>query len=85
MRKERIESLCRNLGRIRRKKSLTRYIKKSNLLSIKISQIKINEINLLKINPRDKTPLEKWGDHQSNVGDENNITYTIISLKTNTK
>jgi hypothetical protein len=42
MSKERAESLCRNLGRIRRKRSLIREREDSNLLSTEISQIKIN-------------------------------------------
>ena len=85
MRKEREETLCRKLGRIRRKRIMISERKDSNLLSTEISQIKINKTSLLWMNPRDNTPWEKGGDHQSYVGDAKNITCTRISLTKKTK
>jgi hypothetical protein len=37
------------------------------------------------MNPRGKTPWEKWKDHQSNVGDAKRIICTNISLTKKTK
>jgi hypothetical protein len=74
-----VKSLCRNLGRIRRRRSMTKERKDSNLLSIEISQIKIIHTSLLRMNTREKTPLEKGEEHQSNVGDVKKITCTRIS------
>jgi hypothetical protein len=37
-------------------------------------------MSLLKMNPTKKIPWGKEEDHQSNVGGENKITYTRISL-----
>jgi hypothetical protein len=85
MSKSRAESLCRNLGRRRRRISLTREIKDSNLLSIEISKIKINKTNLVRMNPREKNPWEKGKDQKSNVGDVKKITCTRISLTKKTK
>jgi hypothetical protein len=56
MRKERVDSLCINLGRIRRRRSLIRERKDSNILSIEISQVKIIKTNILRMNPREKIP-----------------------------
>jgi hypothetical protein len=75
MRKENVES------RIRIKRSLMRERKVSNLLSTEIDQIKINKTSMLRMNQREKTPWEKGGDHKSNVGDAEKITYTRIVLK----
>jgi hypothetical protein len=50
-----------------------------------MAKIQINKNNLLRMNPRRKTPLEKEEDHQSNVGGANKITYTRISLIEETK
>jgi hypothetical protein len=47
---------------------------------MKLSLIKINKISLLKMSPRDNTPLGKGKDHQSNVGDAKKIICTRISL-----
>jgi hypothetical protein len=80
MRKEREDILCRSLGRIRRRRSLIREIKDSNLLSIEIAQIKIILTSMLRMNPREKTPWEKGEYHQSNVVDAKKITCTNISL-----
>jgi hypothetical protein len=80
MSKEREKILCTNLGRIRRKRSMIRERKDSKLLSTEISQIKISKTILLMMNPREKTPWEKWGDHQYNVVDPRNITCTKIYL-----
>ena len=78
MRKEREDNPCRNIGRIRRRRSPTRERKDSNLLSIEIAQIKIIPTSMLRMNPRENSPWEKWEDHQSNVGDAKNITCTRI-------
>jgi hypothetical protein len=67
-------------SKIRRKRNLIKEGKDSNLLSIEITLIKIIKINLLKMSPRQKTPLEKGEDHQSNVGDEKKIICTRISI-----
>jgi hypothetical protein len=85
MRKERAESLCRNIGRKRRRRSMLREINDSNLLSIEISLIKIIKTSMLRMNPRKKTPWGKGEYHQSNVGDANKITCTRIYLKERTK
>jgi hypothetical protein len=74
------ENPCRNIGRIRRKRNMIREGRDSNLLSTETIQIKINKNNLLRMNPRRKTPWEKEEDHQSNVGGAKKITYTRISL-----
>jgi hypothetical protein len=42
--------------------------KDSNILSIETILSHINKINLLRMNPRWKTPWEKGEDHNSNVG-----------------
>jgi hypothetical protein len=57
----------------------------SNLLSIEMSLIKIIKTNMLRVNPRNKTPWEKGEDHQSNVGDAMKITCTRISHTERTK
>jgi hypothetical protein len=44
-----------------------------------MSLIEINKINMLRVNPRNKTPWEKEEDHPSNVGDAKKITCTRIS------
>ena len=85
MNKERAENPCRNLGRIRRRRNMIRGGRDSNLLSIEISLIQIIKTNMLRMNPRDNTPWEKWEDHQSNVGDAKKITCTKISLTKKTK
>jgi hypothetical protein len=79
MSKEREESICINIGRIRIRRSLNRERKDSNILSIEITQIKINQTNLLRMNLKENT-REKGEYHQSNVGDAKRITYTRISL-----
>jgi hypothetical protein len=43
MSKERAENLCKNLGKIRRKRNLIKEGKDSNLFSTKIVQIQINK------------------------------------------
>jgi len=80
IRKGREEKICTSIGRTRRKINLIREGKDSNLPSTKLSLIKINKISLLKMNPRDNTPLGKGKDHQSNVGDVKKIICTRISL-----
>ena len=80
MSKERVESLCRIIGRIRRRRSLIRERKDSNLISIEISLIKIIKTDMLRMNPREKTCWGKGEDHQSIVGDAKEITCTRISL-----
>jgi hypothetical protein len=70
----------RNIGRIRRRRSLIRGRRDSNLLSIEMSLIKIIKTSMLRMNPRKKTPWEKGEDHPSNVGDAKKITCTRISL-----
>jgi hypothetical protein len=52
----------------------------SNLLSIQETLIKINKINLLRMNPRKRIPWGKYEYHQYNVGGGMTITYTNISL-----
>jgi hypothetical protein len=79
MSKAREENPCRNHGRIRRRRSLIRGGKDSNLPSIVMNLIEIIKISMLGVNPRNKTPWEKGEDHQSNVGDARNITCTRIS------
>ena len=85
MRKAMVENPCINLGRIRKRRSMIRGRRDSNLLSIEMSLIKIIKTNMLRMNPREKTPWEKGEDHQSNVGDAKNITCTMISLTERTK
>jgi hypothetical protein len=79
MSKARVDNPCRRFERIRRKRSLNRGRRDSNLLSIEMSLIKIIKINMPRMSPRNKTPWEKWVDHQSNVGDARKITCTRIS------
>jgi len=55
----RVENIFRHIGRLRRKRNLIRGGKDSNLLSIETSLIKINKFSLLRMNPRENTPLEK--------------------------
>jgi hypothetical protein len=64
---------------------MTRERNDSNLISIEIAYIKISQTSLLRMNAREKTPWEKWEDHQSNVGDVKKTTCTRISLIENTK
>jgi hypothetical protein len=59
MSKARVENPCRNHGRIRRRISLIRGGKDSNLLSIEMSLIKIIKTSMLRVNPREKTSWEK--------------------------
>jgi hypothetical protein len=59
--------------------------KDSNLLSIEITQIKISETNLLRMNRRERNSWENGEDHQSNVGDAKKITCTRIDLTEKTK
>jgi hypothetical protein len=80
MSKARAENLCKRLRRIRRRRSLIREGRDSNLLSTKVVQIQINKISRIRINPRKKTSWEKGKDHQSNVGDAKKTTCTQISL-----
>jgi hypothetical protein len=80
MNKARAESLCINIGRIRRRRSLIRGRMDSNHLSIEIIIIKISKTSILRMNPRKKTPWEKGEYHQSIVGDARKITCTRISL-----
>jgi hypothetical protein len=56
MSKAREENPYRNLGRIRRRRSLIRGGKDSNLPSIGMSLIEIIKICMLRVNPRKKTP-----------------------------
>ena len=56
MSKAREENPYRNLGRVRRRKSTIIGGKDSNLLSIGMSLIEIININMLTVNPRNKTP-----------------------------
>jgi hypothetical protein len=79
MRKVGEENPCRNLGRIRRRRSLIKGGKDSNLPSIQMRLIEIIKISILRVNPRKKTPWGKGEDHLSNVGDAKNITCTRIS------
>jgi hypothetical protein len=85
MSKEREENICRNIGRIRRRRNLIREGRDSNLLSTEIVLIQINKINLLRMNPRGKTPWEKGEYHQTNVGDAKKIMCTRISIIEKTK
>jgi hypothetical protein len=85
MRKEGVENICKSIGRIRRRGSMIKEGRDSNLLSIETSIIKINNIIPLRMNPRGKTPWEKWEDNQSNFGGENMITCTSIFLTKKTK
>jgi hypothetical protein len=64
MSKEREENLCRNLGKIRRKRNMVKEGRDSNILSSEVVLIQISKINLLKMNPRGKTSWEKGEDHQ---------------------
>jgi hypothetical protein len=80
MRKEKEESLCKNLGRIRRRRNLIKEGKDSNLFSTEAVLIEISKIILLRKNPRDKIPWEKGEDHQSNVWDANKTTCTRFFL-----
>jgi hypothetical protein len=80
MSKERVESLCRNIGRIRRRRNMIREGRGSNLLLVGTTLIKINKIILLSMNPRKSIPWGKEEDHQSNVGGARKRTYTRISL-----
>jgi hypothetical protein len=59
MSKARAKNPYRNIGKIRRRRSLIRGGKDSNLPSIGISLIEIIKINMLRVNPRKKTPWEK--------------------------
>jgi hypothetical protein len=68
MSKDKAESLCINLRRIRRRRCLIRGRRDSNILSIEMILIKIINTNLLRMNPRYNTPWEKGEYHQSNVG-----------------
>jgi hypothetical protein len=79
------KSLCKNLGRIRIKRSLIRERKDSNPLSTEIAPKKIIQTSMIRMNPREKTHWEKGEDHQSNVGDSKKITCTRISLIEKTK
>jgi hypothetical protein len=83
--KARAMNICKNIGRIRRRKKLIRGGKDSNLLSTKTIQIQINMINQLRINLRENTPWEKGEGHQSNVGDAKKIACTRIFLIEKTK
>jgi hypothetical protein len=85
MSKAKEEKLFRSLGRIRRRRNHIREGRDSNLLSIETVLIHINKINLLRMNPRWKTPWEKGEGYQSNVGDVKKITCTNISLTEKTK
>jgi hypothetical protein len=53
--------------------------KDSNLPSKGMILIEIIKINMLREIPRRKITWKKGEDHQSNVGDARNITYTRIS------
>jgi hypothetical protein len=55
MSKDREENPCKNLGRIRGRRSLIRGGKDSNLPSIGMSLIEIIKISMLRVNPRNKT------------------------------
>jgi hypothetical protein len=85
MSKAREENPCINIGRIRRRRNFIRGGTDSNLLSIEIALIKIIKTSMLRMNPREKTPWEKWEYHQSNVGDAKKITCTRIALIERTK
>jgi hypothetical protein len=78
--KEKEKRLFRSLGRIRRRRNKIIEGRDSNLLSIETILIHIRKINLLRTNPRWKTPWEKEEEYQSNVGDVNNIMCTKIYL-----
>jgi hypothetical protein len=80
MSKEKEKDACINIGRIRIRRNMIKQGMDSNLLSTKIIQIQINKNNLLRMNPRRNTMLEKEEDHQSNVEGPNKITYTRISI-----
>jgi hypothetical protein len=79
MSKAKEENPCINLGRIRRRRSLIRGGKDSNLPLIGMSLIEIINISMLRVNPRNNTPWEKGEDHQYNVWDAKKITCTSIS------
>ena len=79
------ESPCRNIGRTRRRRNLIKGGRDSNLLSIEIALIKIINMSMLRMNPRENTPWEKGEDHQSNVVDAKKITYTRIAHTERTK
>ena len=80
MSKDREDNPCKNLGRIRRGRNLIKEGKDSNFFSTEAVLIEINEIILLRKNPRDKIPWEKGEDHQSNVWDANKTTCTRFFL-----
>jgi hypothetical protein len=73
------ENPCRNIGRIRGRRSMIRGGKDSNLPSIGMSLIEIIKISMLRVNPRKKIPWEKEEDHLSNFGDAKKITCKRIS------
>jgi hypothetical protein len=79
MSRAREEYICKSLGRIRKRRSLIREGRDSNLISTEIVLIKIRKIDPLSRNTR-KTPWEKREDHQYNVGDAKNTSCTRISL-----
>jgi hypothetical protein len=56
MRKARAENPCRNIGRIRRRRSLIRGGRDSNLLSTETTLIEIVKTSMLRMNPRENTP-----------------------------
>jgi hypothetical protein len=80
MSKEKEERLFRNIGRIIRRRNQIKEERDSNLLSRETILKDINKINMLRMNPKWKTPWGKGEDHQSNVGDVKKITCTNISL-----
>jgi hypothetical protein len=85
MSKVREEKSCRNIRRIRRRRSLIRGGKDSNLPSIGMSLIEIIKISMLRVNPRKNTPWEKGEDHLSNIGDAKKFTCTRIAHTKRTK
>jgi hypothetical protein len=81
MSKDREDNPCKNLGRIRRRRSLIRGGKDSNVPSIGMILIEIIKISMLRVNPRKETPWEKGEYRQSNAGDARKITCTRSSHK----
>jgi hypothetical protein len=79
MSKAKAKNSCRNIGRIRRRRSMIRGGKDSNFVLIGMILIEIIKMSILRLNPRNTNPCEKEEDHLSNAGDARNITCTRIS------
>jgi hypothetical protein len=78
--KEREDNLCINYWKDKKKDKYDQRRKGFKPPFNRNNPNKNQQENLLRMNPREKTPWEKGEDHQSNVGDEKKITCTRISL-----